>query len=147
MAKNPPEGTQRIVPYLMYRDAPAAIDFLCSVFGFEERFRLPLEDGRVGHAELAYGGNVVMLASVFEEMGHASPKELPGLPAQVLCYVDDVDAHYERAKAAGADILSEPEDQPYGDRRYRVRDPEGHQWNFHTHVRDVTPEEMQSAAE
>ena len=76
MAKSPPEGIQRIVPYLAYADAAAAIEFLCKAFGFEERFRLPMPDGRIGHAELAYGGSVVMLASAYPEMDFISPKKL-----------------------------------------------------------------------
>jgi len=139
---NPPSGVQRIVPYILYADAPAAIDFLCEAFGFEERFRLPMPDGRVGHAELGLGGDVLMLATAYPEMGLASPLDLPAVPCQVHCYVDDVDAHHARARAAGATVLGEPEDQFYGDRVYRALDPEGHRWVFHTHVRDVAPEEM-----
>ena len=87
MAHNPPEGTQRIIPYITYADAPAAIEFLCKAFGFEERFRLPMPDGRVGHAELGYRDSVVMLSSVYEEMGLASPRDLPAHHAQIMCYV------------------------------------------------------------
>ena len=142
MAKNPPEGHQRVIPYLVYKDAPAAIEFLCKAFGFTERFRMPISDGKIGHAEIAYQDNVVMLATAVEEMGLASPLDLPAVHALVLCYVDDVDAHYERAKAAGATIQGEPEDKR-GDRSYRAVDPEGHRWFFATHVRDVAPDDMQ----
>ena len=142
MATNPPEGSQRIIPYLTYADAPAAIEFLCKAFGFEERFRMPMPDGRLGHAELSYAGNVLMLASAFPEMGLASPKDLEALHTQVTIYVDDVDAHHERARSAGATITAEPEDQFYGDRNYRAVDPEGHRWIFTCHVRDVAPEDM-----
>jgi len=141
MVQNPPEGTQRIIPYLLYDDPARALDFLVNVFGFEERFRMPGPDGSVLHAEAGYRDNVVMLGAAKREEV-ASPRNLPALHALVLCYVDDVDAHHARAKAAGANILAEPEDQFYGDRTYRVEDPEGHQWYFHTHVRDVPPEEM-----
>jgi uncharacterized glyoxalase superfamily protein PhnB len=79
-------------------------------------------------------------------MGFASPKDLPALPCQVVCYVDDVDAHCARAREAGANITEEVKDQVYGDRTYRVVDPEGHHWHFHTHVRDVSPEEMMAAS-
>jgi PhnB protein len=142
MAQNPPEGTQRVIPYLMYRDAPAALEFLCKALGFDERFRMPAPDGKLMHAEVGYQDNVVMLASAVDEMGLASPSELPARHAMIVCYVDDVDTHYARAKGAGANILQEPEDQFYGDRTYRVEDPEGHHWSFHTHVRDVAPEDM-----
>jgi PhnB protein len=120
----------RIHPYLAYKDAPAAIDFLVDAFGFEERSRLPMEDGRIGHAELALGGSVIMLASVYEELGFASPQDLAGIHCQLFCYVDDVDRHYARAKAAGATVIAEPQDQEYGDRSYRAVDCEGGRWIF-----------------
>ncbi len=142
MARNPPEGTQRIIPYILYADAPAALEFLGKAFGFEERFRLPMPGGKLGHAEVGYQGNVVMLATATKQYGHASPRDLPARHSLIVCYVDDVDAHYAQAKAAGAKILAEPEDQFYGDRTYRAKDPEGHEWAFHTHVRDVAPEDM-----
>jgi PhnB protein len=142
MAQNPPQGRQRIIPYVLYEDAPAAIEFLGKAFGFEERMRMPGPDGRITHAEVGYQGNVVMLATAVEEMGHASPRDLPARHSLIVCYVDDVDAHHARAKAAGAQALSEPEDQPYGERTYRARDPEGHEWYFHTHLRKVAAEGM-----
>lgn len=142
-APNPPAGCQRVIPYLAYEDAPAAIEFLCGAFGFRERTRLAMPDGRIGHAELGLEDNALFLASVFEEMGLASPRHLPAVCAQLLCYVDDVDAHFERAKAAGATIAMEPADQFYGDRLYRAIDPEGHRWMFATHLRDVPPEEWE----
>ena len=124
--------TQRTVPYLGYVDAPKAIDFLCKAFGFEETLRYPMDDGRIGHAELAYDGEVVlMLASTYPEFGLVSPRSLEGVHAQVKCHVDDVDAHYERAKAEGATIASEPK-QAYGERGYRAVDLEGHRWMFST---------------
>ena len=70
-------------------------------------------------------------------MGFASPADLPAVPSQIFCYVDDVDAHHERARAAGATIAAEPKDEPHGDRMYRAVDPEGHRWMFATHVKDV----------
>ena len=85
---------------------------------------------------------VVFRGACVDEMGHASPRDLPKRHSMIMCYVDDVDAHHAQAKTAGANILSEPADQFYGDRTYRARDPEGHEWNFHTHVRDVAPEDM-----
>ena len=143
----PDRTPQRIVPYLSYADAPAAIEFLCKAFGFEETYRLEMGDGRIGHAELTLGGNVLMLASAYPEMGMQSPAELPAVHSQVQIDVDDVDAHHARARKAGATIAAEPEDQPYGDRSYRATDPEGHRWTFSTHVRDVSPEEIRAAYE
>jgi uncharacterized glyoxalase superfamily protein PhnB len=126
---NPLDVKQRIIPYLAYADAPSALSFLCEAFGFEERYRMAMEDGRIGHAELAYKDNVIMLASVWREAGFASPLDLSGIHTQVYCGVDDTDAHYERAKAAGATIVAEPANQ-HGERMYRALDPEGHRWLF-----------------
>ena len=130
MATNPPEGIQRIVPMLAYEDAPKAIDFLCRAFGFTEKYRLHMPDDSVGHAELSMGDAVVMLATVWRDAGMAPPHELAGVHSQVQVYVDDVDAHYRHARAEGATIVAEPEDQFYGARIYRANDPEGHRWIF-----------------
>lgn len=145
MVQNPPEGSQRILPYLNYADAPAIIAFLKNAFGFEQGLLLEMPDGIVGHCELQMNGETLMLASAFPEMGLSSPQALGGVHAQVVVYVDDLDAHCERARAAGATITQEPADQFYGDRTYRAVDPEGVTWDFHQHVRDVTPEEMAAA--
>jgi PhnB protein len=143
MPQNPPEGFPRVTPYLLYRDADAAIDFLTSAFGFTERVRMRGDDGKTNHAELDLEGGIVMLGNPGDD--HKTPNELGGRTQIVYIYVDDVDAHFEHAKANGADIQRDPEDQFYGDRTYSVHDPEGHSWSFATHVRDVSPEEMQAA--
>ncbi|NRA96314.1 MAG: VOC family protein [Planctomycetes bacterium] len=144
MVQNPPEGYARVIPYLLYEDAGAAIDFLCKAFGFEEKLRMDGPDGSIMHAEVAIGGDgVVMLATAPTEI-HGRPVP-PGLARETLTavYVDDVDATFARAAEAGAEVLEEPADQFYGDRTCRFRDPEGHEWNFMTHVKDVDPEDMQ----
>jgi uncharacterized glyoxalase superfamily protein PhnB len=144
MPQNPPEGYTRVTPYLLYEDSDAALEFLTSAFGFTEFVRMTDESGRVNHAEVKIGGDgVVMLGTPVSD--YKNPKRLGGKTQNVYVYVDDVDAHYEQAKAAGAKITREPEDQFYGDRNYGVEDPEGHEWYFGTHVRDVSPEEMQAA--
>ncbi len=127
-----PAQTQRIIPYLAYADAPAAIAFLCKAFGFEEKFRYPMDDGRIGHAELTCDGNALFLASLWPEMGHMSPRDLPGVHSQLYCWVDDLEAHHERARAAGATIATPPADSGHGERTYRAVDPEGHRWIFAT---------------
>ncbi|MSR75725.1 MAG: glyoxalase/bleomycin resistance/extradiol dioxygenase family protein [Planctomycetes bacterium] len=142
MVKNPPEGNQRIIPYLVYDDAPKAIAYLCRVFGFTERFSMPMGEGKIGHAELELHGETLMLSSAMAEMKLVSPRGLPGVHAMVAVYVDDVDAHYARAQAGGAEITEPLKTQFYGDRSYRARDCEGHCWNFATHVKDISPEEM-----
>lgn len=146
MVQNPPEGNQRVIPYLAYADAPAAIEFLCGAYGFEAGVQLDMGGGVLGHAELRLGDNVVFLATAFDEIGLASPRNLSAVHGQVMVYVDNVDEHYENARAAGAEIVEEIADQFFGDRNYRTVDLEGHQWVFSQHVRDVTPEEMEAAA-
>jgi len=121
---------QRIIPMLSYDDCPAALDFLAKAFGFEERFRFAMPDGKIGHAEIGYDDNVVMVASSYEPFGLTSPRNLPLRHGQIFCTVDDVDAHYRRARAAGATIAAEPEDQSHGHRIYRALDLEGHRWIF-----------------
>ena len=147
MVQNPPEGNQRVIPYLAYADAPAAIEYLCAAYGFEAGTQMDMGNGVLGHAELHLQDNVVFLATAFDEMGLASPRSLSAVHGQVMVYVDDVDAHYEHAKAFGAEISEEIADQFYGDRSYRTVDPEGHQWIFTQHIRDVTPEELMAAVE
>ena len=120
---------------LAYADAAGAIEFLCDAFGFEVVMRLDGPDGTVGHAELQLGdaGAAVELASVWREAGMATPAELPAVASQIGVELDsaaDVDAHYERARAAGAIVVGEPTDQEYGLRTYRAIDPEGHRWYF-----------------
>ena len=131
MSAQPTPRRPPVVAYIFYDDAPAAIEFLCKAFGFEETYRYPMPDGRIGHAELAYrGARAIYLASAHEEMGFQSPKDLPGVHCQMACQVDDLDAHHERARDAGATIAAEPQDQDHGDRMYRAVDPEGHRWMF-----------------
>jgi PhnB protein len=139
MVQNPPCGSQRIVPYLLYADASAAIEFLTRAFGFTERVRMPGPDGLVMHCELDMCGEIVMIASAMDSVGTKGPRDLPAFHAFALVYVNDVDAHHARAAAEGAEILTPPEDQFYGDRTYRARDCEGLMWTFAQHVRDVDP--------
>jgi uncharacterized glyoxalase superfamily protein PhnB len=119
----------RIAPYLLYEDGAAAIDFLTSAFGFEEVMRMD-DDGAVSHAELRLGEDSVMLG--YPGSDYKSPRQADHRSALVHVYVDDVDAHFERAKAAGAEIVMEPTNQEYGDRRYDAMDPEGQFWSFAT---------------
>lgn len=130
MASAAPDGQQCIIPYLTYRDAPEAIAFLTEAFGFEERLRYPMPDGRVGHAELAFGDSVIYLASAYPEMGLQSPLDLPAHHSQLHVWVSDVDRHFERAQRAGATIAVPPTDEDHGARMYRASDPEGHRWMF-----------------
>jgi len=116
-----------ISPYLYYEDGAAAMDWLIQAFGFEEDMRMTSDDGRLDHGQLKLGDQIVMLGEPGSQ--YQSPKKR-GATAGVHVYVDDVDAHFEHAKAAGVTIQMEPTDQEYGDRRYDAKDPEGHDWFF-----------------
>lgn len=145
MAKNPPDDMTRITPYIFYEDVAAALDWLTDAFGFGERMRIPGPDGTVNHAEMELADDgVIMLGNPGPE--YQSPKRTGHVSQLVYVYVDDVDEHFEQAKAAGATIVAEPEDQFYGDRRYAARDLEGHEWNFATRVRDVPIDELEPPA-
>jgi uncharacterized glyoxalase superfamily protein PhnB len=152
MPKNPPENLPRIVPMMAFEDVALALEWLAAAFGFRERMRFEGQEGRIIHAEMELGDGVIMLANPTPD--YESPKRhrqsceaarkwsaVPWVIDGLLVYVDDVDKHFDRAKAAGATILSEPEDQSYGDRNYRAEDLEGHRWMFAQHLRDVPPEE------
>jgi PhnB protein len=140
MAQSPPEGFSRITPYLLYEDVDAAVDFLVRAFGFVERVRMPGPAGKALHAEVGLGEGVVMMGNPGPD--YLNPAHRGGATQLVYVYVDDVNAHFEVAESAGVRILQEPTDQFYGDRTYAAEDPEGHQWTFSQHVRDVSPEEM-----
>ena len=128
---------QTIFPILRYTDARAAIQWLCATFGFVELFSVPESGQSVRHAQLRLGTNVIMLGSVRPDDGMASP-QLLGAATQALCvYVDDLDAHFERARSAGAEITSPPRDTDFGSREYHVRDLEGHPWTFGTYLPDA----------
>ena len=118
---------QIVTPYLLYEDGAAALDFLSRAFEFEETRRMTSSGGRVDHAEMRLGDGEIHLGQPREP---TSPNRFGGTAVQLYVYVADVDAHCERARAAGAEIVDEPADQDYGDRRYHARDPEGHSWCF-----------------
>jgi PhnB protein len=144
MPQNPPEGYPSVMPYLLYEDSDAALEFLVTAFGFTERLHMTDDGGHVNHAEVQMKDGVIMLGTPAGD--YKNPARLGGKTQSIYVYVDDVDAHCERAKQAGAKIVREPEDQFYGDRNYGVEDPEGHEWYFGTHVRDVSEDEMRTAA-
>lgn len=138
-----PEGYHSITPYLIVKDAAAAIDFYKQSFGAVEMLRMPKPDGRVGHAELKIGDSVIMLADEFPEMNTVGPKTLGNSPVGILLYVDDVDQVFAQALSLGATVNKPLADQFYGDRTATVIDPFGHKWTIATHKEDVAPEEMQ----
>jgi uncharacterized glyoxalase superfamily protein PhnB len=142
-----------VVPMIAYEDAAAAIDWLVKAFGFREQLRYTEDDGTVTHAELTTdGGGLIMLATPTPD--YVSPKghretceqarkwfEVPYVIDGVLVNVGDVDAHFARAKEAGATILSQPEDTDVGVRHYRAEDLEGHRWMFSQELARVASQE------
>jgi len=128
---------QTITPYLLYEDVEKALAFLSQAFGFEEVLRYADSGGHISHAEMRRGDGSIMLGDPGND--YRNPKRLGVATVQIYIEVDDVDAAYERAKAAGAEIIEEPSDQEYGDRRFGARDPEGHSWWFAQRLRVVAP--------
>lgn len=130
-----------IYPCLGYRDARAAIRWLCDAFGFEERMVHPGEDREVAHAELSLGPGIVMLGSASDDMPAVDTDaftaggepDFSRIPFALYVAVEDVDAHCERARAAGAEIVREPSDTDYGSREYACRDLERNVWSFGTY--------------
>ena len=126
-----------VIPCLRYRDAPAAIKWLCSTFGFEEQLVVPNPDGTIAHAQLRFGNGMIMLGSVVDsEYGRLikQPDEIGGAETQsAYVIVSDADAIYQRAKAAGAKIVLDIKDEDYGGRGFTCRDLEGRLWTFGTY--------------
>ncbi len=119
-----------IIPTLRYHDAPSAIDFLCRAFGFERHLVVEGEGNQIAHAQLTLDRSMIMIGSA-RDSTIKPPAALDGVNTQSpYIIVNDVDAVHARAKAAGATITQEPEDQEYGGRLFSCRDPEGHLWNF-----------------
>jgi PhnB protein len=140
-----PEGYEGITPYLICKNAEAAIDFYKRAFGATELMRLG-QAGMVGHCEMKLGNAIFMLADEFSELGALSPESVGGTPVSLLVYVEDVDRFTEKAVAEGLKVLKPVQDQFYGDRSGHFEDPFGHKWGFATHVEDLTPDEMNERA-
>lgn len=138
-----PDDYPQVSPYLCVDDAGAAIDFYSNVLGAKERMRMADPDGKVGHAELQLGDSVIMLADEHPDIGIRSPKAFGGSPVTLSVYVEDVDAVFDRAIAAGAKSLRPLKQEFYGDRSGQFEDPFGHRWSVASHVEDVSPEEME----
>ena len=141
-----PEGYHNVTPYLIVDDAAEAIRFYEKALGATEIFRLPMGD-RIGHAEIRIGDSIVMLSDEWPDMGKLGPKARGGATSSMMVYVEDVDAAYARATAAGATAERPPEDQFWGDRMGSLIDPFGHSWSLATHVEDVSEYEMQRRME
>ena len=135
MVKAIPEGYHSIQPYLISNEADKIIDFAKKAFGAQEIMRMPGPDGGVMHAEFKVGDSIVMT-------GGGGPG-MTSQPATVMFYTEGVDEVYKRALSAGGTSEREPEDQFYGDRSAGVKDPAGNTWWIHTHVEDVSEQEME----
>ncbi len=136
-----------IVPALSYRDARAAFNWLQTAFGFEVEMLIEDEAGNLAHSQLRFGNGMVMVGTEWD-VNRKSPASLGGMCTQTVHVhlEEDIDAHCERARAAGAVIVAEPETQFYGDRTYRAEDPEGHVWTFGQTVQVLTPDEWDKAS-
>ncbi|MGI9285117.1 MAG: VOC family protein [Pseudomonadales bacterium] len=134
MTDNAKNTTATVIPTMRYKDAPAAINWLCEAFGFEKHLVVPDESGQIAHAQLTFGNGMIMLGSAREDefgMLQQPPGALGGVVSQSpYIIVEDVDEHCAQAGAAGAEIVMPVEDQDYGGRLYSCRDPEGYLWNF-----------------
>ena len=143
MAVKPiPDGYHSVTPYLIVNDGAGALEFYKKAFGAVETVRMGGPDGKVGHAEIRIGDSHVMLADESPGMGHRSAQSIGATPVSLVLYVEDVDAQFKQAIAAGAKELRPVEDQFYGDRMGTLVDPFGHVWSLGTHKEDVSPEEM-----
>lgn len=137
MSEKPKNTKTTVIPAMRYRDAPAAIEWLCGVLGFEKHLVVPNEDGTIAHAQLSYGNGMIMLGSAMDtEFGNfiKQPEEIGGAETQcAYLVVNDADEVYRNVKAAGTEILMEIRDEDYGGRGFTCRDIEGHIWSIGTY--------------
>ncbi len=138
-----PAGYRTVTPYLTIKNGANALEFYKKAFGATEIYKLMMPDGRLGHAEIRLGDSMIMLGDEFPEYGGKAPETLGGSPVSIYLYVEDVDAFFKRALAAGAKERKPVMDQFYGDRSGQLEDPFGHLWWVATHKEDVAPEEIQ----
>ena len=134
--RSAPKAT--VVPILVYEDVAAALDFLTLAFGFKERLRAEY-GGSISHAQMDVGECSIMIGK--QGGPFRAPQDSRTVSQYATVHVDDVDAHFRTAKAAGATILKEPQDMPFGVRQYTATDIGGHWWTFSQNIRDVAPEE------
>lgn len=147
MALPIPEGFHSVNPHIIVQNAGEAIEFYKKAFGAEEIMRMPGPDGKsVMHAEIKIGNSIVMICDEFPDMGACSPKKIGGTPVTLHMYVNDADAVYDRAVKAGATATMPPQDMFWGDRYGKLTDPYGHNWSIATHMKDLTPEQIQEGA-
>jgi PhnB protein len=141
-----PDGYHSVTAYLCVNGAAEAIDFYQRAFGAIEVFRMQEPGGKVGHAEVEIGGTRIMLADEYPDWGFRAPAAYGGTPVMLHLYVEDVDAVYVRAVAAGAKPVRPVIDQFYGDRSGTLEDPFGHVWHVATHKEELTPDQIRGRA-
>jgi len=134
-----------VTPHLICAGAADAIEFYKTAFGATELSRMPGPDGKVMHASIRIGNSVIMLNDEMPDWGTVGPKALKGSPVTVHLYVENADEVFDKAVRAGAKVTMPLDDMFWGDRYGKVEDPFGHQWSIGTHMRDVSPEEMEKA--
>ncbi len=137
-----PDGYHTVTPYITVRNAAAALEFYKEAFGAVEVMRFDMPGGGIAHAEIQIGDSKVMLGDENPQWGNKSPQTLGGSAGGLCVYVEDCDAVYEKALAAGATVMKPLADQFYGDRSGTVIDPFGHAWTIATHKEDVSLDEM-----
>jgi PhnB protein len=145
--KGIPEGFSTVTPHLNVRDAARALDFYKRAFGAVETVRMPGPGGKILHAEIKIGDSHVFLADEMPDLGSRSPLTIGGTATALCLYVDDADAVFNQAVAAGAQVKMPLADQFWGDRYGKLADPFGHEWAVATHLEDLTPAEMERRRE
>ena len=140
-----PDGMHSLTPHLICADAAGAIDFYRRAFGAVETMRLPAPGGKLMHAAVRIGDSTLMLVDEMPEWGALGPKALKGSPVTIHLSVENVDAVVAQAVAAGAKVTMPVADMFWGDRYGQLEDPYGHRWSVATHIRDLSPDEIQQA--
>jgi PhnB protein len=144
--KSVSEANYTITPHLVVRDAAAASEWYQRAFGAEERGRIPVPGGRFTQIELRFGDSTVMIADEFPELDVLSPRSVGGTVGALVIHTDDVDALWERALEAGAEVSVPLQEMFWGDRHGEIFDPFGHRWGLAQHLRDVPADQIRAAA-
>lgn len=139
-----PEGFTTVTPHLVCRNCADAIEFYKKAFGAEDLGRMEEPNtGKIIHASIKIGDSIVMLVDYFPNWENSSPEALGGTPVTIHLYVEDADAFIKKAVEAGARVTMELMDAFWGDRYGKIKDPFGHEWSVATHIKDVSPQEME----
>jgi len=139
MVRNRSVPAESILPHVIYQNVAGALAWLTATFGFTEHYRYGVSGGAVSGAQMHLGDAWIMLKSA--QGAGASPAQVGHRTQSLTVFVEDVDAHFDRAKSAGAKIVEDLHETVYGERQYGVEDIEGHHWLFSQHARDVSPDE------